>query len=140
MSTWWLVQNKWRNYECTSGLLACVHVSQYILEFSLVCVYEKFFALKFSGVGVFGEEKISICYRIVFFSPFFSLTNGISLLSLLPNTPTSLGWIKSEIKTSILVSMWELRHINSTKDKQSCNPIYSFFSPVCSALFIVVYI
>lgn len=49
---------------------------------------------------------------------FFFLSLLLSLLSHLHYTPIGLGWIKSAIKTSIHVSVKDMRHINSTQNEQ----------------------
>ncbi len=59
-------------------------------------------------VGVCGEGKYQYVTGLFFFSPL------LSLLSHLHYTPISLGWIKSAIKTSVHVSVKDMRHINST--------------------------
>lgn len=50
------------------------------------------------------------CFFWVFFCFFFFLSSRLSLLSHLHYTPISLGWIKSAIKTSIHVSVKDMRH------------------------------
>lgn len=68
-----------------------------------------------------------------FFSPL------LSLLSHLHYTPISLGWIKSAIKTSVHVSVKDMRHINSTHTRSNLLSRGGFYNiHICSACFFVV--